>query len=92
MWRRMHAVAKAAKAVGAKVALQQGLDEEEADAEDADEDLERRRLWGANKRAYHGADEVTGWCDAQHTQPVEMQRCTVAEELMLHAMTALARA
>lgn len=52
------AVAKAAKAVGQKVALQQGLDEEGAESEDEEDDVERRLLWGANKRAYHGADEV----------------------------------
>ena len=52
------AVAKAAKAVGQKVALQQGLDEEGAESEDEEDDVDRRRLWGANKRAYHGADEV----------------------------------
>ena len=59
------AVAKAAKAVGQKVALQQGLDEEGAESEDEEDDVERRRLWGANKRAYHGADEVPlllPWC------------------------------
>jgi len=43
--------------VGSKVKLQRGLDEEEA--EEAD-DLERRRQWGANKKTYHGADEVVG--------------------------------
>ena len=44
--------------MGSKVKLQAGLDEEGAEEEDEDTALEARRQWGANKRAYHGADEV----------------------------------
>jgi len=46
--------------VGSKVKLQRGLDEEEAEDEEEADDLERRRQWGANKKTYHGADEVVG--------------------------------
>jgi hypothetical protein len=56
------AVAKAAKAVAGKVKLQAGLDEDAA--EDEDDDNEARRLWGANKKSYHGADDevlLLGW-------------------------------
>lgn len=52
------AVAKAAQAVGSKVKLQRGLEEEEAEDEEEADQLERRRQWGANKKTYHGADEV----------------------------------
>ena len=51
-----HAVAKHAKALGQKLKLQRGLEEEDGDDDDkADGDDER--LWGANKKAYYGADE-----------------------------------
>ena len=54
------AVAKAAKAVGGRVKLQAGEDEDAEDLEESDDNREAARLWGANKRAYHGADdEVT---------------------------------
>lgn len=57
--------------MGAKVALQQGTDEEEAGEEDEDADLERRRLWGANKRAYHGANEVCPSSGTWSLNPVD---------------------
>ena len=57
---RVRAVAKVAKAVGGKVRLQRGLDEDAEEGEEGDEAREEARLWGANKRAYHGADDEVG--------------------------------
>lgn len=64
-------VAKQAKKLGQKLKLQQGEDDEE-DEEDEEEPAGRGRrkgkgedeedaaLWGANKKAYYGADEEVG--------------------------------
>lgn len=57
-------VAKQAKALGAKLRIQQG-EEEEGGEEGGEEGAKRERLWGASKRSYYGADladlEVSGW-------------------------------
>lgn len=61
--------------MGGKVKMQAGLDEDAEEAgEDSDGAREEARLWGASKRAYHGADDevlpVTAlMCSARvHTQ------------------------
>lgn len=49
-------MAKTAKALGARLKQQRAeFDDEDEEEEEGDG---RDRLWGANKRTYHGADNV----------------------------------